>query len=185
MTVSMLEARPAMPEARASRARQEFRQRPAQLLVAMLQTLAGTGAVAVLALGLQPGVWGSLALAIVAAIFLVHFGRAVVDHLSRVALDDHSVSISGPLPRSIAFDRMEAVTLRYFSTRRDGEGGWMQIALRSGKIRIALDSDHPAFDALTRAALFHARRTGVPLSPATLANARALAGGAFDDRTNR
>lgn len=181
MAVSMLEARPGAPGARSDATSQEFRQRPVTLCLAALRTFIGLAAVGGVGFSLAPGMWGAVVLAIVACLFVLYFIRAVIRHLSIIRIDMDRVSVVGPWPQSLEFADLDVLTLRYFSTRRDGENGWMNLTLKSGRCRISLDSDHPAFVGLASRALSHARRNRLALSPATIANARAIEPGPFFD----
>jgi hypothetical protein len=64
--------------------------------------------------------------------------------------------------------------LSYYSTRRDGRGGWMQLKLRAGWSTLRVDSRVQGFPELVIASAKAAEMRGLPLDPATSANLQAL-----------
>ena len=124
------------------------------------------------------GVLGSLA-----ALFAV-FGLATfLRHRSVIFLDDTMVGMSGvgmtsPFQQILVWDKVEQVTLNYYSTRRDGSKGRMQLRLADRKSffrrRFSIDSTLEGFETIAEAAFIAAKRNGLTLSLATAANFRAL-----------
>lgn len=76
--------------------------------------------------------------------------------------------------RAFDWDRMTGLTLRYFSTRRDRSGGWMQLTLKGPQGRLTILSTITGFPALARCAAAAAERNGLPLGSATQRNLQAL-----------
>jgi hypothetical protein len=64
--------------------------------------------------------------------------------------------------------------LAYYSTRRDGRGGWMQLQLRAGSTTLRIDSHIEGFSELISAAVAAAETRGLSLDPAPSANLQAL-----------
>jgi hypothetical protein len=64
--------------------------------------------------------------------------------------------------------------LDYYSTRRDGEGGWMQLRLGDARRTIRIDSGLEGFAELVGEAARAAARRDLALDAATLANLEAL-----------
>lgn len=118
-----------------------------------------------------------------AALFTV-FGLATfVRHRSVIFLDDTMVGGSGvgmtrPFQQILVWDKVEQVTLSYYTTRRDGSKGRMQLRLADRKSlfrrRFSIDSTLEGFETIASAAFTVAQRNGLTLSPATKANFRAL-----------
>jgi hypothetical protein len=67
-----------------------------------------------------------------------------------------------------------SLELRYFATKRDRSEGWMQLTLKSADATLRLESALEGFENITRAAAQAAAQRGLPLSPPTLENLRAL-----------
>lgn len=106
----------------------------------------------------------------VAALFLVYFARTVCRQLTHINLDEAGIRAKGPLGAAIRWEDLRSLRLDYYSTRRDREGGWMQLRLRDARTTIRVDSELGGFVELVRAAAQEARRRGVDLDEATRAN---------------
>ncbi len=119
----------------------------------------------------EPVAW---VLAAAAALFLVYFGRTVCRQLTHIELDEIGIRARGPavglLSAAIRWEDLRSLRLDYFSTRRDGEGGWMQLRLRDAQHSIRIDSELEGFASLVRAAVLEAVRRGIDLDQATRAN---------------
>ena len=94
--------------------------------------------------------------------------------MTHVELDDSGIRVRGPAflrPRAaIRWEDLRSLRLDYFSTRRDGEGGWMQLRLRDAQHTIRIDSELEGFVGLVRVAALQARRRDADLDHATRAN---------------
>jgi len=129
----------------------------------LLPDFAGSGIGFVLSLGplafVHPAGPVAWVLAAAALLFLVYFG---------------GIRVRGPavglLGAAIRWEDLRSLRLDYFSTRRDGEGGWMQLRLRDAQHTIRIDSELEGFVGLVRVAALEARRRGADLDHATRAN---------------
>ena len=119
---------------------------------------------------MQPALVVASLLAAAAALFLVYFARTVCRHLTRIELDEAGVRASGPLGASIRWAELCSLRLDYYSTRRDQEGGWMQLRLRDARRTIRVDSGLAGFAELALAAAREARRRGLELDEPTRSN---------------
>ena len=108
------------------------------------------------------------------ALFLVYFARTVCRQLTHIELDETGVRARGPLGAAIRWEDLRSLRLDYYSTRRDREGGWMQLRLRDARHTIRVDSGLDGFLELLRIAVAEARRRGVDLNEPTRANLDAL-----------
>jgi hypothetical protein len=90
--------------------------------------------------------------------------------LTHIELDEDGIRARGPLGAAIRWEDLRSLRLDYFSTRRDGEGGWMQLRLRDAQHTIRFDSELDGFVGLVRVAVLEARRRGADLDHATRAN---------------
>ena len=109
-----------------------------------------------------------------AALFAAFGIRTVLRHLSWLELSDGMLRSSGLRRTSISLCELDSVKLAYYSTRRDGRGGWMQLELRSGSSTIRLDSRLEGFAELVEGSAKAAKARGLFLNAATLANLQAL-----------
>jgi len=143
---------------------------------------AGSAAGLALSLGLlafvqlaAPVAWVASA---AAALFLVYFGRTVCRQLTHIELDETGIRVMGPvvglLSAAIRWADLCLLRLDYYSTRRDGEGGWMQLRLGDARHTIRIDSDLEGFAELVGAAARVAARHDLALDPTTAANLKVL-----------
>lgn len=109
-----------------------------------------------------------------AALFAVFGIRTAVRHGSRLELTEGVLRASGLLRTSISLRELDRMKLAYYSTRRDGRGGWMQLELHSGSSTLRLDSRVEGFTKMVEASARAAEARGLALSAATMANLRAL-----------
>jgi hypothetical protein len=109
-------------------------------------------------------------LAAAAALFLVYFGRTVCRQLTHFELDQTGIRVKGPLGAAIRWEDLRALRLDYYATRRDREGGWMQMRLRDARRTIRIDSELDCFVDLVRVVVLEARRRGIDLDEPTRAN---------------
>ncbi len=100
----------------------------------------------------------------------------------RLIRDDKGLTIL-PAGDYLAFEALNSVRLDYFSTRRDGENGWMQLRLGSPRVKLTVDSRLRGFEVLVGDFLAHAQRKGLDFSPATMDNFEAIRSGRFRHRS--
>jgi hypothetical protein len=112
-------------------------------------------------------------LATLAALFAAYGVRTIIRHSTVIALSDHAMETRGPLGMRLAWDEMRALSVRYFSTRRDRAGGWMQLKVRGRRRAIRVDSTIEGFATILLAAARAARARGVRLDASSLENLRA------------
>ena len=130
----------------------------------------GLACTAVPLLFVQPAALVAWALAATAALFLVYFGRTVCRQLTHIELDEAGIRVKGPLGAAIRWEDLRSLRLNFYSTRRDREGGWMQLRLRDARCTIRIDSELDGFAGLVRAAAAEAARQSVEIDEATRGN---------------
>jgi hypothetical protein len=113
-------------------------------------------------------------LAAAAALFLVYCARTVCRQLTIIELDETGIRASGPLGAGIRWDELRSMRLDYYSTRRDREGGWMQLKLHGAGRAMRIDSELEHFAGLVRAAAGEARRHGHQFDQDSRDNLKAL-----------
>lgn len=118
--------------------------------------------------------WLAVVFAGLAALFAVYVFRTWQRGATVIEVDDTGIRSTGPLGRSIPWSALDGLELRYFATRRDKEGGWMQMRLRGGGGAIAAESTLDGFEAVAARAAEAASRNRLALSDVTLENLRAL-----------
>jgi hypothetical protein len=109
-----------------------------------------------------------------AGLFLAFAGRTLLRQLAPLEMDERGIVAGGPWPRRVDWAALDDLSLQYYTTRRDREGGWMQLVLRARGRRLRLDSRIEGFDVIAARAARAADARQLPLSPTTLANLAAL-----------
>jgi hypothetical protein len=126
----------------------------------------------------QPATAAGWALGAAAALFLVYFARTVCRQLTHIELDEIGIRVRGPavglLSAAIRWEDLRSLRLDYYSTRRDSEGGWMQLRLRDARRTIRIDSELDGFVDLVRIAVLEARRRDIDMDEPTRANLEVL-----------
>jgi hypothetical protein len=113
-------------------------------------------------------------LAAFTALFAVFGIRTALRHGTRLEMTEAALSASGLVRVSIDWERLDKMKLAYYSTRRDRRDGWMQLELRSGRLRLRVDSRIEGFAQLVERSARAAEQRDLPLNPATLVNLQAL-----------
>jgi hypothetical protein len=116
----------------------------------------------------------TLIFAATAAAFVLYAAQIRLRQLTAVRWDGDGIDVDGPRPRRLPWSELRDVRLAYYSTRRDGENGWMQLKIRGKSGVLRLDSDAAGFDRLVIASLHHADRLGLDVTPVTRHNAAVL-----------
>jgi hypothetical protein len=76
--------------------------------------------------------------------------------------------------RVVPWSEITAVSLRYFSTRRDRSQGWWQLTIRGHRGQVRADNGLTEFPSLVQQAIAAAARNGATMNAATRANAAQL-----------
>ncbi|MSO70251.1 MAG: hypothetical protein EXQ98_08285 [Alphaproteobacteria bacterium] len=111
-------------------------------------------------------------LAAFAALFFAYGARTVIRHCTVIRLSAKGMEASGPLAAHLGWDEMRGLSLRYFSTRRDRAGGWMQLRVKGARGSMRIDSTIDEFDIILERAARAARACGVALDSSTVENLR-------------
>jgi hypothetical protein len=107
-------------------------------------------------------------------VFLLYTIRTALRHRLRIAADAEGMHIKGARVRSVKWAELEAVRLRYYSTRRSRKDGWMTLKLRAGGHWVEIDSHLEGFETLARFVAEAANRRGLALDPTTRGNFSAM-----------
>lgn len=113
-------------------------------------------------------------LGMAALLFLVYFARTACRQLTRIELDEAGIRVLGPWGGAIRWESLREFRLNYYTTRRDGEEGWMQLMLRGERGVLRMDSALSGFPDVVQRAAEAAARRGLVLDAGTLANLEAL-----------
>ena len=145
---------------------------------------AGFGAAVVLMLIVVAniGLFVLLFLLLLLAIFLVYGARTLNRQLTIVEAAPEGIRAYGGLARQMRWQEIKRFDLRYFSTRRDRKGGWMQLRLDGAGAVLRVDSQISDFDALVGQIYTMIRANRAEMNEATMANLTAM--GIADDGRN-
>jgi len=114
---------------------------------------------------------------ILGAGLLLFVGYAVhtaIRHASTVRCDENGIFVTGPLRRAVDWNDLTDVRLRYFSTRRDGRNGWMQLIVKGPHASVRIESTLTGFKDIVADAVKIADRNEIQLSSTTLGNIEVL-----------
>jgi hypothetical protein len=124
---------------------------------------------------LEPvGFVGATVLGGFAALFAAFGIRTALRHGTRIEILEGALQERGPLGAFIPLSELEQMKLSYYSTRRDGRGGWMQLELRSGSATLRVDSRVEGFPELVSISARAAEARGLSFNAATFTNLQAL-----------
>lgn len=107
-------------------------------------------------------------------LFLVFGLRTALRHMTVIEISDVGVQNSGPLGATIAWEDLRDVKLRYYSTRRDRERGWMDLRLKGRRHTLRIESAIEGFEHIVRRTTDFAPHHGIELSAPTRANLKAM-----------
>ena len=129
--------------------------------------------IAALAIG-PIGTVGGTMLGGFAALFAVFGIRTALRQCTSIEVTETALQSTGLLQASIWWNKLDRMKLSYYSTRRDGRGGWMQLKLCAGWSTLRIDSRIEGFSDLVIASAKAAEMRGLPMDPVTLTNLQAL-----------
>ena len=108
-------------------------------------------------------------------VVFIGFGlRTVMRHKTRIEVDDEAIAVNLPSRRRIVWSDLGFLRLKYFSTRRNRKGGWLQMTMIGAGQRITVDSKIAGFRDLLDRATRAAAENGVELDETSLANMEAI-----------
>ena len=109
-----------------------------------------------------------------AVLFLSFAVRTGLRHAHRIEASGDGLRVLGPFGRAFAWDDLRAVRMRYYSTKRDRSGGWMELELKGRGRAIRADSALTDFADLAGRAAAEAVARGIEMSARSKANFVAL-----------
>ena len=109
-----------------------------------------------------------------AALFLVFGLRTYLRQATWLEVAAEGVRAVGPFGAAIPWEELRHVELRFFSTQRSRQDGWMQLRIRGAGKVIRVDSTISEFPSIARTAAFRALERGVELDEHTRANFQSL-----------
>ena len=110
--------------------------------------------------------------------------RTFLRHMTHVEISPGEIRLRGPVGRGLRWQRLDELTLKFYTTQRDKHGGWMQLKLKGDGCVLTIDSSIDGFADIAGEALAAARDRRLSLNDDTRANIAAL-GLAPDDPAER
>lgn len=120
------------------------------------------------------GRWGMAALSLFALIFLCFGVRTGLRHGSRIRVDEEGVSAEGLIKKTMAWRDVRSIGLRYYTTTRGGDSGWMLLKLKGNGVSISIESTVEKFTELVGRVIHETKGHGIDLDPTTINNIKAL-----------
>lgn len=114
-----------------------------------------------------------LVLIFLALIFILFAAQAVLRHSTRIFVSEREIW-ARPLGARLRWDGLTRLRLAYFSVRRDGRDGWMELKVQSGRRSLRVDSRLEGFAEVVRQAAAAARDACLSLDNPTLSNLTTL-----------
>lgn len=108
-------------------------------------------------------------------VLFAYFGwRTWLRGATVVTVNDEGIASSGLMRAKLAWRDVTQVKLRYFSTRRNRQDGWMQLSLKGNGRAVRLDSHIERFDAVAHRVHEAAVTQRIEFNATTAANFAAL-----------
>ena len=106
-------------------------------------------------------------------LFLLFTLRTALRQRSRLEVDGESIALGPSRAGRLRWGEIDGVRLRYFSTRRSRDKGWMTMRLAAGRRRIEVDSSLEGFDEVVSQVAAVVQARGLSIDPSTRANLQA------------
>ena len=122
------------------------------------------------ALAVPAGSLGQYILLPLTALFVLFAARTFWRQISVVELTPQAIALANPRPQRLSWDQLRDLRLRYYWTKSDRTGGWMQLTLVGDGVKIRVDSALDGFVEVARRAAAAARDNGITFSGVTATN---------------
>lgn len=109
-----------------------------------------------------------------AALFAIFGLRTALRQSTVIEMSDDAIATMGKGGRKLEWREVRQLRLDYYSTRRDREGGWMQMKISGPAGDIRIDSALDGFSEAVGEAASRAAACGIGVTAATHGNLRAL-----------
>lgn len=107
-------------------------------------------------------------------LFFVYGIRAFSRSRLIIQVTDSQICAAGIWEKAIEWENLKSVKLSYFSTRRDGENGWMQLRLKGRGVCLRIESTLSDFEDLVDCCVMVAQSKKLTMDQASIRNLRAL-----------
>jgi hypothetical protein len=107
-------------------------------------------------------------------LFLLFTIRTALRQRTWIELTEEAISVGQSRRKTLRWDQLSHVKLRYYSTRRNRSGGWMTLKLANAGEHVAVDSNIDGFEAIAARAARAAAANRLELDEITQTNLTAL-----------
>ncbi len=108
-------------------------------------------------------------------VVFVFFGlRTVRRHMTRIEVSDEGIAVNQPSRKGFAWNELDHLRVKFFSTHRKKKTGWFQVTLGGAGHRISIDSKLTGFRDLVDRATRVAATNGIELDETSAANLEAM-----------
>jgi hypothetical protein len=114
-------------------------------------------------------------------LFLCYGIRTLVRQMTRMEVSRVGIKMMGPINRTIKWEELGSFKLKYYSTRRDREAGWMHLKLKGKGLGLGIDSSISGFEDLVKTTYSAATMNGIAIDAGTVRNLQALKISAIPD----
>ncbi len=108
------------------------------------------------------------------ALFAAFAVRTIARHFAVLEVSEAGVRTTGPAGGSIDWEELQDLRLRYYSTRRDRENGWMHLKIKGRHATIRIDSSIEGFDRIVERMAAEAARRRIQIGDSTRSNWAAM-----------
>jgi hypothetical protein len=122
------------------------------------------------ALAVPTGSLGQYILLPLTALFVLFAARTFWRQISVVEMTVEGIALNNPRPQRLRWDQLRDLRLRYYWTKSDRTGGWMQLTLTGDGVKIRIDSALDGFVDVARRAAAASSDNGVKVSSVTATN---------------
>jgi len=116
----------------------------------------------------------TVVLAALAILFTIFALRTTLRQFTVIEMSDEAIAMVGAAGKRLAWCDVRELRLDYYSTRRDREGGWMQMRISGPTGHIRIDSALDGFAGLVGEAAVQAAAHGIETTETTRGNFQAL-----------
>ena len=114
---------------------------------------------------------------IISTIFILFAGFGVqtwLRHLTMVCIETDGINIYGIRRRQISWENLKGTKLRFFSTKRDRDTGWMELTLLTSSGKFKIDSSIDGFNGIAKAVAKNLDGRNIKIDPTSVENFNAI-----------
>ena len=114
---------------------------------------------------------------IIATIFLLFVGfgfQTWLRHMTMVCIESDGINIYGIRRRKIFWENLNGTKLRFFSTKRDRDSGWMELTLLTSSGKFKIDSSIDGFNEIAESVAKNLDHRNIKIDATSVENFNAI-----------